>query len=52
MELENIQHAVNAGLEPGQTNDIAPSIRQLFVNLNTMTIAFDDADKYKKLGNK
>ena len=52
VELENIQHAVNAGLEPGQTNDIAPSIRQLFVNLNTMTIAFDDADKYKKLGNK
>ena len=52
LELESIQHAVNAGLEPGQTNDIAPNIRQLLEKLNTMTTAFDEADKYKRLGNK
>ena len=49
VELENIQEAIKNGLEPGLTNDIAPSIKQLFVNLNTMTLAFDDADKYKRL---
>ncbi len=52
LELESIQKAVNTSLEPGQTNDIAPNIRQLLEKLNTMTTAFDEADKYKKLGNK
>jgi hypothetical protein len=50
-ELDSIQNAINTGLEPGLTNDIAPLIKQLFKNLGDMTIAFDHADKYNTLEN-